>query len=238
VRIKQLIEIVLWRMSQVIGCSDLGCPPAFLASSEMDPRSGTANTSPSLPRKSMVSAITSPSRSANVDSKTRLDKRSPTKETALGWDPILSAIRSRSSCHSRKNSRRSPSGATGLYAPSVSAISAAKKRSRPAAARTKSFPENGYQEQEDSCRSKDALFHRSSIVYFGRATAGRRDWVHEIKFDGYRIQMRVESGEVTLKTRKGLDWAPKFGAIARAASKLPDCIVDGGNRRSRPPRLS
>ena len=91
-----------------------------------------------------------------------------------------------------------------------------------------SFPkEKGCQKKEDSCRSKDALFHRSSIVYFGRATAGRRDWVHEIKFDGYRIQMRVESGEVTLKTRKGLDWAPKFGAIARAASKLPDCIVDG-----------
>ena len=40
------------------------------------------------------------------------------------------------------------------------------------------------------------------------------DWVHEIKFDGYRIQMRVESGDVTLKTRKGLDWTAKFGAIA------------------------
>ena len=53
------------------------------------------------------------------------------------------------------------------------------------------------------------------------------DWIHEIKFDGYRIQMRVESGEVTLKTRKGLDWTAKFGAIARAASALPDCIVDG-----------
>ena len=39
--------------------------------------------------------------------------------------------------------------------------------------------------------------------------------------------MRVESGGVTLKTRKGLDWTPKFGAIARAASKLLDCIVDG-----------
>ena len=53
------------------------------------------------------------------------------------------------------------------------------------------------------------------------------DWVHEIKFDGYRIQMRVESGRVTLKTRKGLDWTPKFGAIATAAAALPNCIVDG-----------
>jgi bifunctional non-homologous end joining protein LigD len=53
------------------------------------------------------------------------------------------------------------------------------------------------------------------------------DWVHEIKFDGYRIQMRIESGKVTLKTRKGLDWTPKFCAIATAARALPDCIVDG-----------
>ncbi|AVA24914.1 DNA ligase D [Rhizobium sp. NXC24] len=53
------------------------------------------------------------------------------------------------------------------------------------------------------------------------------DWIHEIKFDGYRIQMRVLSGEVTLKTRKGLDWTGKYPEIAETASTLPDCIVDG-----------
>jgi bifunctional non-homologous end joining protein LigD len=52
-------------------------------------------------------------------------------------------------------------------------------------------------------------------------------WIHEIKFDGYRIQMRVEDGQVTLKTRKGLDWTAKWSAIAASASKLPDCIIDG-----------
>jgi bifunctional non-homologous end joining protein LigD len=52
-------------------------------------------------------------------------------------------------------------------------------------------------------------------------------WVHEIKFDGYRIQMRVENGNVTLKTRKQLDWTDKFSAIAKAAAKLPDAIIDG-----------
>ena len=52
-------------------------------------------------------------------------------------------------------------------------------------------------------------------------------WIHEIKFDGYRIQMRVLDGEVTLKTRKGLDWTERFAAIARAACKLPDAIIDG-----------
>jgi bifunctional non-homologous end joining protein LigD len=52
-------------------------------------------------------------------------------------------------------------------------------------------------------------------------------WGHEIKFDGYRVQLRVEDGEVTLKTRKGLDWTDKFAVIAKEAGKLPDAIVDG-----------
>lgn len=52
-------------------------------------------------------------------------------------------------------------------------------------------------------------------------------WIHEIKFDGYRIQMRIEDGEVTLKTRKGLDWTGKYPAIARSAAALPDAIIDG-----------
>lgn len=52
-------------------------------------------------------------------------------------------------------------------------------------------------------------------------------WLHEIKFDGYRIQARVAGGKVTLKTRKGLDWTKRFGAVAKAFKGLPDCIVDG-----------
>jgi len=52
-------------------------------------------------------------------------------------------------------------------------------------------------------------------------------WLHEIKFDGYRIQMRVEGGVVSLQTRTGLDWTDKFPAIAKAAAKLPDSIIDG-----------
>ncbi|MBY3235514.1 DNA ligase D [Rhizobium laguerreae] len=52
-------------------------------------------------------------------------------------------------------------------------------------------------------------------------------WIHEIKFDGYRIQMRVLDGEATLKTRKGLDWTAKYPDIAEAASTLPDAIIDG-----------
>jgi bifunctional non-homologous end joining protein LigD len=52
-------------------------------------------------------------------------------------------------------------------------------------------------------------------------------WGHEIKFDGYRLQLRVEGGRATLKTRAGLDWTGKFKAIAADAEGLPDCLVDG-----------
>ena len=52
-------------------------------------------------------------------------------------------------------------------------------------------------------------------------------WCHEIKFDGYRVQLRVEGGEATLKTRKGLDWTDKFSAIAKEAAGLPDALIDG-----------
>jgi len=52
-------------------------------------------------------------------------------------------------------------------------------------------------------------------------------WGHEIKFDGYRMQLRVEDGKVSLKTRKGLDWTDKFGTVAKEAQSLPDALIDG-----------
>jgi bifunctional non-homologous end joining protein LigD len=41
------------------------------------------------------------------------------------------------------------------------------------------------------------------------------------------MQLRVSHGKAVLRTRKGLDWTAKFGAIANAVAKLPDCILDG-----------
>jgi bifunctional non-homologous end joining protein LigD len=52
-------------------------------------------------------------------------------------------------------------------------------------------------------------------------------WCHEIKFDGYRVQLRIEDGKVALNTRKGLDWAEKFPAIAKEGRGLPDALIDG-----------
>jgi bifunctional non-homologous end joining protein LigD len=54
-----------------------------------------------------------------------------------------------------------------------------------------------------------------------------KEWVHEIKLDGYRIQLRVEGGKAALRTRTGLDWTSRFSAIAQAAGVLPDALIDG-----------
>lgn len=54
-----------------------------------------------------------------------------------------------------------------------------------------------------------------------------QNWVHEIKLDGYRMQLRVEAGNAAMRTRKGLDWTGKFAAIAAAGRALGNCMIDG-----------
>src|SRR5690606_33534950 len=55
------------------------------------------------------------------------------------------------------------------------------------------------------------------------------DWLHEIKYDGYRLQASVSGQRVRLYTRKGLDWTGKFTQIAQAlaALDLKDVLLDG-----------
>ena len=45
-------------------------------------------------------------------------------------------------------------------------------------------------------------------------------WLHEIKFDGYRMHARLDRSAVRLLTRTGLDWTHKYPAIAAAVSSL------------------
>ncbi|MGX9179668.1 DNA ligase D [Mesorhizobium sp. BHbdii] len=61
------------------------------------------------------------------------------------------------------------------------------------------------------------------------APSGER-WLHEIKFDGYRLQARIEAGRVKLLTRSGLDWTKKFGkAVVSALADIPvgTALIDG-----------
>lgn len=47
------------------------------------------------------------------------------------------------------------------------------------------------------------------------------DWVHEIKFDGYRLLARIDNGQARLFTRNGHDWTHKMPELAEALGKLP-----------------
>ena len=47
------------------------------------------------------------------------------------------------------------------------------------------------------------------------------EWVHELKWDGYRMHARIEGRNVRLLTRTGLDWTDKYPAIVKALRALP-----------------
>ena len=53
-------------------------------------------------------------------------------------------------------------------------------------------------------------------------------WIHEYKYDGYRLLLAVGEGVATAWTRNGKDWSDKFKALVKAAARLPaGCLIDG-----------
>ncbi len=52
-------------------------------------------------------------------------------------------------------------------------------------------------------------------------------WLHEIKYDGYRVQVHVNAGRKKVYTRNGLDWTKRFSVIAGAFDLPGQAIIDG-----------
>ena len=52
------------------------------------------------------------------------------------------------------------------------------------------------------------------------------DWLHEVKFDGYRIQVQVRAGRARFFTRNALDWTDRFPGLTAMAGELTDCVLD------------
>ena len=107
--------------------------------------------------------------------------------------------------------------------------SAAAKRKRAPRAR-------GTGAQETRARKKKSA-HGAALPDFVPPSLGTlhdkvpnaAGWVHEIKFDGYRIQARLDRGKVKLLTRKGLDWAARFPNVATDVARLDaeTALIDG-----------
>jgi bifunctional non-homologous end joining protein LigD len=55
------------------------------------------------------------------------------------------------------------------------------------------------------------------------------EWVHEVKFDGYRLRLALEGGSARALTRNGEDWSERFPTLVKAARALPatSALLDG-----------
>ena len=81
----------------------------------------------------------------------------------------------------------------------------------------------------DAWRAALPAFVKPCLATLAEKAPDGATWIHEIKFDGYRIQARRDGGKVKLLTRRGLDWTKRFPAIAEAVGKLPagTALIDG-----------
>jgi bifunctional non-homologous end joining protein LigD len=72
----------------------------------------------------------------------------------------------------------------------------------------------------------DAPFQLATLA--DRAPTGD-EWVHEVKFDGYRLHVVLRDGRATVRTRGGADWTERFPSIASAVEALPasSALLDG-----------
>jgi DNA ligase D len=70
---------------------------------------------------------------------------------------------------------------------------------------------------------------RPQLASTAEAAPHGKGWVHEIKYDGYRTLVFFDAGKVTLITRNGHDWTPRYRALAKAFEALPckSAILDG-----------
>lgn len=80
-------------------------------------------------------------------------------------------------------------------------------------------------------RKKGALpaFRPPQLATLVDAVPDGNQWMHEIKFDGYRALIAACGPKIVVYTRNGLDWTDKFAPLVRhfAALDLPCCLIDG-----------
>ena len=53
-----------------------------------------------------------------------------------------------------------------------------------------------------------------------------KEWLHEVKFDGWRLQIHKGQDAVKLYSRRGIDMAKRFAGLRDACLYLPDCVID------------
>ena len=77
--------------------------------------------------------------------------------------------------------------------------------------------------------SQRLAFIRPCLAVPGKAPPKGDQWVHEAKWDGFRIQVVKDGSDVRLYSKTGTDWTRKLPAIVEAFRRLParSAILDG-----------
>ncbi|MBO9718068.1 MAG: DNA ligase D [Pseudoxanthomonas sp.] len=163
-----------------------------------------------------------------------LIKRSDAHATDLEADDLVEGTAARQ----RRPSRRKDAGApaSGRRTPVP-----ARKTARSASPEPRSTP------SPRRARKADASWHKRALALPGardqphppgfapelctlRATPPAGDgWLHEIKWDGYRLLADLVGGKARLRSRNDLDWTARVPEVARAIEALPvsDARLDG-----------
>ena len=84
--------------------------------------------------------------------------------------------------------------------------------------------------QPNAAKSKLRNFVSPSLATLSdKAPSGCSNWLHEIKFDGYRMEARLEHGKVRLLTRRRQHWTHRAPPVADAVAALPatTALLDG-----------
>ncbi len=90
-------------------------------------------------------------------------------------------------------------------------------------------PERARKKTAASSGARLPDFIPPSLATLHAAAPSGAQWLHEIKFDGYRIEARLDHGTVQLLTRNRQDWTRRFKPIADAVAALParTALLDG-----------
>ncbi|WP_421723380.1 DNA ligase D [Bauldia sp.] len=87
----------------------------------------------------------------------------------------------------------------------------------------------GRKAPSQSAGVKPPKFVAPQLAGLAEAAPAGDDWLHEIKYDGYRAIAAIGGGEAVVYTRRGLDWTDRFQPIVRPLIDLPcrTALLDG-----------
>jgi bifunctional non-homologous end joining protein LigD len=84
--------------------------------------------------------------------------------------------------------------------------------------------------EEGAAAPRERRAYKTMLATLAREVPKGKDWLFEVKWDGYRAICDLRGGQATLTSRNGNDLTERFRSVARALErslKTPDCVLDG-----------